>query len=77
MSLTGNEIILNNESYIIVDLNGIEIYVGKLLERKKTYCYYHGTKSNFNNNFIFEKMPNRNDVSPMDTWHNSKLFRVF
>lgn len=77
MSLSGDKLTLNNDHYLMIDKNGIEIYLGKLLERKKAYCYYHGSKSNFNNHFIFEKMPNRNDVSPVDTWHNAKLFRIF
>lgn len=77
MSLTGDELTINNESYIIIDKNGIEVYLGKLLELKQTYCYYNGCKSNFNNQFVFEKNLIYNDVSPIDTWHNTKLFRVF
>lgn len=75
MRLTGDELKVNQNNYLIINKNGDDIFLGKLLEREKVYCCLYGIESKFNNNFVFEKMYDLNNVLPIDTWHNSYIFK--
>jgi hypothetical protein len=75
MSLTGDELTLNDKSYSIKDKNGNDFNLGRLLERKKAYCHFHGSYSLYNNYFKFENMPPRSLVlCSVDDYHNTKMF---
>jgi len=75
MSLTGDELTLNDKSYSIKDINGIDFNLGKLLKREKTYCLFHQAYSLYSNKFEFENMPNKKIVpSGVNSYHNIKMF---
>jgi hypothetical protein len=59
MSLTGDELTLNDKSYSIKDRNGNDFYLGKLIAREKSYNYYKNRYSIRNNIFQFENMPDK------------------
>jgi hypothetical protein len=60
MSLTGDELTLNDKSYSIKDRNGNDFYLGKLITREKWFNPSHGSYSNYNDIFQFENiMPDR------------------
>jgi len=49
MSLTGDELTLNDKSYSIKDKNGNDFNLGKLIKREKTYSPFHESYSLYNN----------------------------
>jgi hypothetical protein len=66
-NLTGEQLELNSKSYIMKLQDGTEFFVGKLLERSKAFCYFHGSYPNYNNIFVFEYMPDNNLNIPTST----------
>jgi len=75
MSLTGDELTLNDKSYSIKDKNGNDFNLGRLLERKKAYSPFHESYSSYNNCFKFENMPPRSLVlGGVDAYYNTKKF---
>jgi hypothetical protein len=75
MSLTGDELTLNNKEYSIKDKNGNIFYLGKLLKREKTYSLYHEKYSINNYRFEFEKMPTKELVpAGINGYANTKMF---
>jgi len=75
MSLTGDELTLNDKSYLIKDKNGNDFTLGKLLKREKTYSPFHETYSLYNNFFEFENMPDKNLVPHgVNSYYNTKMF---
>jgi hypothetical protein len=73
MSLTGDELTINDKCYLIKDNNGCIFYLGKLLKREKSYSYFYETHSNYNNIFEFENMPDKKLVQNYE-FHNIKIF---
>ena len=75
MSLTGDELTLNERSYSIKNIKGEYFYLGKLLQRSKSYSPFHDQMSLYNNSFTFEYMPNKNDVpGGVSSYFNYKIF---
>ena len=75
MSLTGNELTLNDKSYSIKDKNGNDFNLGKLLKREKTYSQFHESQSLYNNIFEFENMPDKSLVpAGVNGYYNTKMF---
>jgi hypothetical protein len=73
MSLTGDELTLNDKSYSMKYKNGDYFYLGKLLKRGKTYSPFHDSHSLYNNIFVFENMPDKSLVL-YDEYYNKKMF---
>jgi hypothetical protein len=75
MSLTGDELTLNDKSYSIKDKNGNDFNLGKLLKREKEYSSFHETYSSYNNIFEFENMPDKSLVpAGVNGYYNIKMF---
>jgi len=75
MSLTGDELTINDKSYSIKYKNGNEFILGKLLNRSKFVDPFHGTESSYNNIFKFENTPDKNLVPyGMDSYYSTKMF---
>jgi hypothetical protein len=75
MSLTGDELTLNDKSYSITDKNGNEFNLGKLIKREKTYSPFHESYSSYNNIFEFENMPDKSLVPDgVNGYYNTKKF---
>jgi hypothetical protein len=75
MSLTGDELTLNDKSYSIKDKNGKDFNLGKLLKREKTYSPFHESYSLYNNVFQFENVPDKSLVpAGVNGYYNIKMF---
>ena len=76
MSLTGDELSLNNKKYCVKDKYGNYFYLGKLLKREKSYSPFHRLcYSLYNNIFLFENMPNKNLLPvSVENYYNKKIF---
>jgi len=75
MSLTGDELTLNDKSYTIVDKNGNEYNLGKLVKRERFYSPFHESYSLNNNIFEFENMPDKSIVPEGVTgYYNTRKF---
>lgn len=75
MSLTGDELTLNDKSYSIKDKNGNDFNLGKLLKREKTYSPFHESYSLYNNVFEFENTPDKSLVpAGVNDYYNTKMF---
>jgi len=75
MSLTGDELTINEKSYTIQYKNGETFFVGKLLKREKFFSPFHGCYSLYNTIFEFEQKPDMNLVlHSLDAFHNQKMF---
>jgi hypothetical protein len=74
MSLTGDELTVDDESYSILDKNGNAFFLGKLLKREKSFSHFHEAYSSYNNVFIFENMPDRNVVPGLQEYYDTKKF---
>jgi hypothetical protein len=75
MSLTGDELTLNDKSYSIKDKNGNDFNLGKLLKRDKTYSPFHESYSLYNNIFEFENKPDKSLVpAGVNGYYNTKMF---
>ena len=78
MSLTGNELTLNNKSYSIKDKNGNDFYLGKLLKREKAFSPFQESYSLYNNIFEFENPPDKDFVpAGVNHYYNTKIFKVY
>jgi len=75
MSLTGDELTLNDKSYSIQYNNGEQFNLGKLLKRAKFYSPFHGSYSLYNTIFEFENNPIMDFVPcGIEMFHNKKMF---
>jgi len=75
MSLTGDELTLNDKSYSIKYKNGNDFNLGKLIRREKSYSPFHESYSIYNNIFVFENKPDMSLVpDSVDVFHNKKIF---
>lgn len=75
MSLTGDELTLNDKSYTMKDKNGNDFFLGKLIKREKSYSEPFAMYSEYNNLFKFEHMKEDRDfLSKLDTCYNAKIF---
>jgi hypothetical protein len=75
MSLTGDELTLNDKSYSITDKNGNEFNLGKLIKREKFYSPFHESYSSYNNIFEFENMPDKSLVpNGVTDYYKTKKF---
>lgn len=70
--LTGDELNFH-ATYALKERNGNTFYLGKLLERDKSYSPFHGTTSLYNNIFVFENMPDAK--LSIDSHHNNRVFQ--
>lgn len=78
MSLTGNELTLNDKSYSIKDKNGNDFHLGKLLKREKAYSPFHESYSLDNNIFEFENAPDKNLVpAGVNGYCATKMFDLY
>jgi hypothetical protein len=74
-NLTGEELEINNKSYLIKLKNGVEFNVGKLLERTAVFCPFHGIQSNYNSFYVFEHNPENTCLFP--TFSEISLCKLF
>jgi len=75
MSLTGDELTLNEKSYSIKDKNGNDFNLGKLLKRDKTFNPSHDSESLYNDIFVFGNMPDKSLVpAGVTDYYNTKKF---
>lgn len=75
MSLTGNELTINDKSYSIKDKDGKNFILGKLLKREAFCDPFHGSCSSWNNVFVFENMPDKSLVPDgVSSYYNTKKF---
>jgi hypothetical protein len=75
MSLTGDELTLNDKSYSIKDINRNDFNLGKLLIREKLYSQPHEMYSRYNNYFKFENTPDKSLVpAGVNDYYNTKMF---
>jgi hypothetical protein len=73
MSLTGDELTLNDKSYSM-QYNGEIFSLGKLLKREKYYSPFHGSYSLYNNIFEFENKQGNLAIDNIGMVHNKKMF---
>lgn len=75
MSLTGDELTLNDKSYTMKDRNGNDFFLGKLIKREKSYHPFLQTYSDNNRSFKFEHMlEDRYFYDTLDNCYNKKIF---
>ena len=75
MSFTGDELSLNDQAYLMKLNDGKYFYVGKLMDRRKSYDKILEHYSYTNNIFIFEHNPPADNSKKMFLWHYYKLFK--
>ena len=75
MSLTGDELTLNDKSYKIKDNYGNYFILGKLITREKSYSPVSDSYSLYNNTFVFENIPeDKNLRATINGSHHVKMF---
>ena len=74
--LTGEELNFD-DTYQLKERNGKTFYLGKLLNREKSYDQFHGTTALYNNVFKFQHMPDRKLLEhPINSHNNDRVFQV-